>query len=178
MITPQFKTYEMPKTCKYIGCKNAVFSNDYCQFHQFARTDSKWLATIAARSNRQPIARTARRSSKPINYNFKPIAKESKSRAAINRLYEARSRIFREEKKICEVCPVLKAAGIKTFCSGKAEAVHHTRGKATIELLLKEIWWLASCFWGNGWIEDNSEKAFELQLKLPDYTSKLSKFKK
>lgn len=169
----------MPKQCGSDGCTFAVFSNGFCKLHQTQRTDSKWVNQLAAkRSYSGSNSVSSGRSSKgELNYKFQPIAKESRSRAVVNRLYEKRGRAFREEKKICEICPVLRKAGIKTYCSGKAEAVHHTRGKATIELLLKEIWWMAACFWGNGWVEDNSEKAFELQLKVPDYTSKLSRFK-
>lgn len=168
----------MPKECNADGCSLPVFSNSFCKYHQNQRTDSKWVKSVEARSNRNRASMpSGTASKKPISYNFKPIARESKPRAVINRLYERRGRAFRAEKKICEVCPVLRAAGIQTHCSGKAEAVHHTRGKATIELLLNELFWMASCFWGNGWIEDNSAKAAELKLKTPDYTSKLSKFK-
>lgn len=37
----------MAKTCKCEGCNNPVFSNLYCQRHQYMRTDEKYLTKQA-----------------------------------------------------------------------------------------------------------------------------------
>jgi hypothetical protein len=36
----------MPKKCQSDGCKNDVFSHNYCKRHQYLRKDKDWLKTV------------------------------------------------------------------------------------------------------------------------------------
>lgn len=36
----------MSKKCQYEGCDRDVFSHNFCQWHQSARTDKKWLKSL------------------------------------------------------------------------------------------------------------------------------------
>ena len=36
----------MPKICNADGCSRFVFSNNFCQVHQYLRTDKKWLKSL------------------------------------------------------------------------------------------------------------------------------------
>lgn len=177
----------MAKECSFNGCKAAVYSNRYCRFHQWAREDEKWLNARKAANVRRSISGFKRKlgsseaSKNPSQKRATPIAKHSQKRAEINRKeYEPEARAYRAEIGRCEVCIVIKAAGIDPGfkCCNEPQCIHHVKGKATISLLLDKRWWKVSCFLGNNWIEANSEKAEELQLKLPDYQSKLSNIKK
>lgn len=154
----------MPKVCLVPECQRNVFAKLYCPIHQYLRTDKQRPKPIAVKPVRTPIKKRP-----------KPIKKTSKKRGQINRVYyEPKARAHRHKIGHCEVCPVLRKAGFEVSCSGEAECIHHVKGKATIELLLDENWWLCSCFWGNNWIEANSDVAKLLKLKVPDYSSKLS----
>ena len=41
------------KQCKELGCRNNVFSNGYCSFHQFKRTDEKWIRGLDKKAKKR-----------------------------------------------------------------------------------------------------------------------------
>ena len=43
----------MPKQCKHPGCCFPVFSNGYCQRHQYARTDERYLRKQAEKKEKE-----------------------------------------------------------------------------------------------------------------------------
>ncbi|MCK5019842.1 MAG: hypothetical protein KAS32_22475 [Candidatus Peribacteraceae bacterium] len=45
----------MSKKCQADGCKNDVWSNLFCKWHQYLRTDEKWLKTVSKRQKRSVI---------------------------------------------------------------------------------------------------------------------------
>lgn len=90
---------------------------------------------------------------------IKPV---SDKRAEINKKqYVPASKRFVKEHPECE----LKMEG----CTGKSQCVHHTKGKATIELLLDEQWWKGSCYHCNTLVEILDEEAREKDLKLSKF---------
>ena len=98
----------------------------------------------------------------PIKRSQKRIAKESKTRAAINRLYEITSRIYRSDHPQCEInSPV---------CTFFTQGVHHLKGKATDELLLDQQFWMPACNACNGYVEDHSAWAYANGKKLSKFS--------
>lgn len=45
----------MPKKCQAPGCDFQVWSNGYCSYHQYKRTDEKWLKKKDSSSRRQHV---------------------------------------------------------------------------------------------------------------------------
>jgi hypothetical protein len=133
---------------------------------------------IKAVKARKPIQRTpikrepakAPKNSLKSRAPKKRIQKHSAKRAKINRsVYGPRARVFRENNPKCAI----GAPG----CTKETQGVHHTEGKATIELLLDETKWLPACNSCNLYIEGNSEWAKQRGFKKLNTNSKLSKFK-
>ena len=56
-------------------------------------------------------------------------------------------------------------------CTGAAQGVHHTKGKATTELLLDERWWLPACNWCNIQVEVKDAEARSKDLKLSKFNN-------
>lgn len=153
------------RPCTFYKCTFPIFAGGFCKYHQSCRPDFKGTANGAVRnyssSNERPKKVPAKTS----------IKRESKSRAVVNRLYSKQAKEFRQQNPLC----ALKIAGV---CTKHTQGVHHTRGKATIELLLKQEWWMPACNPCNNWCESHAAEAKEMGFKLADYSSKLSRFKK
>lgn len=88
------------------------------------------------------------------------IPKVSKKRAATNREYAAKSKPVWKGKS-CEI----KAPG----CTGKAQGIHHLKGKVSSEMLLDDKWWKPACNHCNTWVEVNDAEARRLGLKLSKF---------
>lgn len=99
------------------------------------------------------------------------IKKKSDKRAAIDaKEYLPKMRAFLKKNPICE----LKFEG----CTKKSQGAHHTEGKDSIELLLDESKWMASCNHCNLMAEIKDAEARSKGIKKSKHkTSKLSKFK-
>lgn len=99
------------------------------------------------------------------------IKRESPKRAQINRkLYTPNARLYLQQNPLCQI-------KIENVCTIYSQGVHHIKGKKSIELLLDERFWMASCNACNLFLETHSAEAKNLGFKLPDYDSKLSKLK-
>lgn len=85
-------------------------------------------------------------------YKIQPY---SKSRQVVNRLYNARARIFRNNNPVCVInSPV---------CTKYTEGVHHRKGRG--KYLMDERFWMPACNRCNGYIEDHSLWAQENGFK-------------
>jgi len=92
----------------------------------------------------------------------KPINKKSEKRKEIdNKEYLPAARKFIKDNPNCE----LKMKG----CTGRAQGVHHLKGKATIELLLDKRFWKASCYHCNLMAEIKDAEARASGLKLSKF---------
>ena len=112
--------------------------------------------------------RRVERRPQPLNKKpRKEIKRVSEKREAINKdTYTPSAAKFRQANPLC----VIKSP----VCSGFTEGVHHTEGKATIELLNDQSKWLPACNRCNLYIEVNTEWAKEKGFKKANYTSKLT----
>ena len=53
----------------------------------------------------------------------------------------------------CEVCPILRRKGIETHCAGEIQGIHERRKRSSAGSLIQRGNLLASCNWGNEFIE-------------------------
>ncbi|WP_218377504.1 hypothetical protein [Chitinophaga sp. sic0106] len=87
----------------------------------------------------------------------KPIKKVSDKRQAQNKEYSKKSRPFWKGK----------GCGIKSpECTGKAEGIHHLKGKNTPALLVDERFWMAACNRCNVYVEEHPQWAYERGFKI------------
>lgn len=84
---------------------------------------------------------------KPSRSTAKPV---SKKQAKALREYSKISKAFLAEHEMCEIQ--------SPECTGKAECVHHSRGKVGA-LLMEEKYFMAACFRCNGYIEEHDSWA-------------------
>lgn len=92
---------------------------------------------------------------------FYNIPAKSKNRAAVDKLYTAASKKYREQRKQCRInSPV---------CTKETQGVHHLKGKATTDLLLDQRYWMPACNACNGYVEDHSSWAFANGYKLSKF---------
>lgn len=89
------------------------------------------------------------------------IRQFSKTRQKVNRSYTQKSKDFREENPLCAIH--------SPDCMGVTHGVHHTKGKATEELLMDEKHWLPACNPCNLYIETHSKWAIENGFKKSKY---------
>jgi len=75
---------------------------------------------------------------------FKAIRKVSSRRAAQLREYAKMLPAWKERHPVCEVCPVINAAGFNVKCLGKTDHPHHVKGRIG-KLLTDERYLLACC---------------------------------
>jgi len=80
----------------------------------------------------------------------KPIAKTSDKMAQALKIYSVKRRKFLEANPRCEVFP-----------DKPSIEVHHGKGRATIELLLDDNYWIAVSREGHDWIHANPKEAME-----------------
>lgn len=91
----------------------------------------------------------------------KRIAPVAEKRKPINRMYTAKAALFIATHPKCAInSPV---------CTGKAQHVHHTKGRIG-DQLLKESDWLPSCDPCNGYIEQHDAWARENGFKQSKFT--------
>lgn len=88
----------------------------------------------------------------------KPIRKVSKKYAKLLREYSPKRKAFLEIHEYCQVR--------LDCCTGRAEVIHHKKGKHSRELYLDEKYWMASCSLCNVEIEALGQKAYDLGLKI------------
>lgn len=81
----------------------------------------------------------------------------SKKRQKLNVKYGTRSKVFREENRLC----VIKSPDCTLYTQG----VHHVCGRATKTLLMDERHWLPACNACNLYVETHSEWARENGFK-------------
>jgi hypothetical protein len=94
-----------------------------------------------------------------------PISKVSEKRDKINRKeYYPEAKKFVGVNQPCE----MNLEG----CTGIAQCVHHTKGKATIPLLLDKRWWKRSCYACNLAAEIKDAIARGMNLKLSKFNEK------
>jgi len=126
----------MPKICKHEGCRNPVFSGEYCRNHQYYRTKSSDKKSANPKRNKRPNA-------------------VSKRKAEQNKEYGHLRVIFLENRPICE-------ARLDFICTGPATEVHHKQGRG--KHLLDVDTWLAVCPSCHHWITEHSKEAIALGL--------------
>ena len=85
----------------------------------------------------------------------------SKKRQTLNKEYAAKSQPYWKEKQCA-----INAPG----CTGRAQGIHHMKGKTSKELLLDEKYWLAACNHCNHWIEQNDKSARMMGFKLSKFS--------
>lgn len=69
----------MPKQCQYDGCKNNVFSHNFCRNHQMYRTDEKWLKSLQKQPKTQSkIKPVSEKQSKKLQ-DYEKSKREKKS---------------------------------------------------------------------------------------------------
>lgn len=81
----------------------------------------------------------------------------SDKRAKLNQEYAVKSRPYWQGQMCAIRSPI---------CTGKAQGIHHRKGKASPELLMDETWWMPACFMCNNYIEDKHKWAIEHGHKI------------
>ena len=117
----------MPKICSIDSCNFNQFGGGYCKIHQSHRTDKK-------------PAKLKQQTTKIRHYN-KKRAKVQKNEYVPKML---------EYLKNNEFC-VIKSP----VCGYFATCVNHIKGRHSVERLLDETYWEASCHSCNMYIEQN-----------------------
>ncbi len=102
----------------------------------------------------QDLKLNGKQPAKKVKVKIKPY---SDKRAKLNREYAKESRPFWQGKYCAVRSPV---------CQGKAQGIHHRKGKATPELLMDKTWWMPCCNFCNSYIENADAWARERGFKL------------
>ena len=108
---------------------------------------------------RTPLRRTGFKRKAPTNTDRKPrtpLRQRSVKRQAHmteERIPAVKAAI--EAGRTCEVCPVLAAAGITSFCSGRIEGLHERRKSSSGGSRSNPANLIPACNIGNGFIECN-----------------------
>jgi len=110
----------MAKTCNTEGCNNPVFSTGFCSWHQSMRTDSKWLKSLAKKTNK-PLAKK-----RTIN----PVSDKRLEELATYRPLRDK---YLAEHPTCEV----------RGCGRKTTNLHHKKGR--IGALLYDVKYFMAC---------------------------------
>lgn len=74
----------------------------------------------------------------------KRLPKVSKRKKRVNPLYTAAKRMHLAEFPFCQIGPIIRAAGFKVRCTGRARFIHHVKGRIGA-LLCDRQWFLSSC---------------------------------
>lgn len=90
----------------------------------------------------------------------------SDKRKVINKSYDIESRKFRKANPLC----ALKMKG----CTKKTQGVHHTKGKATVELLMNKKFWKPACNHCNLMVEIKDAEARQKNLKLSKFNDRVT----
>ena len=132
----------MAKVCS-CGCGHPIFSGGlslYCWKKEQVKQIKKSPATAILYS------KTSR----------KAIAKKSKKRSALDRLYAAARKAWLPDHLVCE----MQLPG----CTYHTTEVHHTEGRETPEKLLDTTRWLGGCHNCHAWVTEHSAEAIEMGL--------------
>lgn len=89
------------------------------------------------------------------------IPRYSKKREQLNKVYDARARLFRKANPQCKI---MAPGG----CTGKTQGVHHRKGRG--RYLLDESTWIPACNYCNGYVEAHPAWAVENGFKESKYS--------
>lgn len=96
----------------------------------------------------------------------KRLPRVSKRRQRMTPAYTAAKRMHLREFPFCQIGPIIRAAGFKVRCTGRAIGIHHVKGRLGA-LLCDRKFFLSSC-WGEchpQWIHE-THKAEAIRLGL------------
>jgi hypothetical protein len=103
---------------------------------------------------RQQMKNGMSKQEKRKQVKIKPV---SDKRAALNKKYAEASRPIWKGQQ-CQIrSPV---------CTGKAQGIHHRKGKATAELLMDQRYWMSACNFCNTYVETHDAWARKMGFKL------------
>lgn len=148
----------MSKKCKVSKCNYPVFSEGYCKYHQYMRTDEK------AKKQRENYYNKKR--------NAKKIKPQSEKRKKMDVIYHYTKEEFIEQKKEENEYYCI-------FCGNgfsKTPDIHHLKGRDDDLLIKPKYWGLAhrgchSQYHDNppsacSWFEDYIDRIKEIDLQL------------
>jgi len=160
----------MPKQCQYEGCKNNVFSHNFCRNHQMYRTDEKWLKSL----QKQPKTQS----------KIKPVSEKRSKQLAIyeNEKKEKIEQLKRDGKWFCFFCG-------KPFKENEKADCHHTKDRENDDLfdMVYTVFAHRNChtayhnldyahFSSFGWYLSFLERTKEIDIKL--YEKEINKANK